>query len=484
MFSTTAATLVSLLALLPLTVADPVQYCRFGYPAGEADFCLSLSTTLNTTTSAHDVYLTLRVPRSSPHGWTAVGTGPRMAGSLMFIVYGSPTSAAPVLSIRTADGHHQPRALADASSLHLLHAKWTPLLTPRHDDAADYPRPPSSPATHTADIALACYACTAAWPSLNGATPLSLGASQPWIWAWNDRQEFPSPSPAVSTHLEMHRHHSGSGGFGAFYVDMARSLSPVQQVAPITPGVARLGTSDDPIGVGGLLASFWERPAARVHGVLMGLAFLVAFPAGAAIIRTGGGRAFARHWVLQAGGTGLAWAGAGVGAVMTGGRVPRTVHEWIGAVVVLAVSGQAVLGWRHHVAFLRVRRRMCISHAHVWLGRGVLVVRWVNVWTGVILAGHRKFGLAIGIVSALMLVDVVVVGLWLWRTWRQPARRPVSDGQAEAHALMPRTDGAENYFALELSDDEAESDGEADLGKEPMGGNFARKSVDAGAVKS
>lgn len=453
-------------------LAEPVQYCRNGYREGQIDFCVGISTYQNATTQKSDVFFSLSIPRSSALGWTALGTGAAMAGSLMFIVYGDPTSAPPVVSIRTIDGHHQPHpidgnTLPSGASVQLLHSAWQPVPKPklasRHEDEPDYPRPPSVPASHTAEIALACYGCGA------GAPVSARTHSQPFIWAWNDRQDFGGEFP-LDARLDMHRHHSGSGGFGTFYVDMARSViaasDPAAAKAPgIQPGAGqnRVGTSDEPIGVEGLFKSMKERPLPRAHGFLMGVAFLVGFPLGVVLMRAAGGNPFKRHWMVQMAATALTWLGVAVGAVMTGGRPPKSVHQWVGVVIALSLGVQAVLGWRHHVLFLRIRRRSGVSHAHIWIGRAALLAGWFNVLSGLRHSGHG--GLTVGLVAGLVVVEAVGVSVWVFRARRRAAAALKGPGQGEAHALMPTT-GADDYFSLEMSDDEFETDGEGDDRKE------------------
>ncbi|KAK3680860.1 hypothetical protein B0T22DRAFT_474268 [Podospora appendiculata] len=489
-----------LLSLFALALAEPVQYCRFGHRDGAVDFCMGLTTAQNTSTSAHDMYLHLTVSRSSALGWTALGTGPTMASALMFIVYGDPSMASstnPTLSIRTADGHHQPQPLnastpTGGAALHILHAKWQPVAsapTRRHDDDDDPPAPaPGAPATHVADILVACYAC-GRWPG----SPLSpTSSSQPWIWAWNDHQRLSSYAP--DAHLTMHAHHASSGGYGTFYVDMARSLStdPAQTIPTLQAGVAKLGTSDRPIGAWGLLASLKEKPLVKAHALFMSAAFMVLFPLGVVLMRVPaagkGASPFRRHWVVQVVALALTWAGVAVGVAMTHGRMPRTVHQWVGLGIAVALGLQAVLGWRHHMVFLRIRRRTWVSVAHVWLGRSALVFGWANVVTGMVLSGHGRLDL--GVVGVVAVVEAVSVAGCVW--WVQRKRRAVEggEGEVEAHALMPRDEGGRDYFALEMSDDEVDLDSDADevddgkLGRELGNGGFAPKaSVDGDVVK-
>lgn len=476
-------------------LAERVQYCRFGHQDGEVDFCMGLTSSLNATINHHDLYIALSVRRSSALGWTAIGTGPSMAGALMFIVYGDPTSGAdPVVSIRTTDGHHQPRAITQfplpssasgvGTDVRITYAKWQSLgglndsaahkpepHLRRHDDHdPPPPPPPSTGPTHAAVVSLTCYAC-----DLFPGSPISATtSSQPWIWAWNDRQPF-EDHPAVDAALHMHRHRAAGGGFGTFYVDMARSLGGTPPAAPgaapepFEAGADRLGTSDAPIGLRGWLASLvaGQRPPLlrAAHGCLMGLAFLALFPAGAALIRLTGkgtgavpkpGTQFRRHWVVQAVATGLAWAGGAVGVVMTGRRVPSTAHQWLGAGIVLALVAQAVLGWRHHVRFLKIRRRTCLSHAHIWLGRGVVVGGWVNMMLGMLLAGRGAAMLTLA--AALIVLEAVALGIFLWRTQTVTAKKQTGSGNGEAHALMPRDSSTEDYFELDMGDDDETDD--------------------------
>ncbi|KAK0613657.1 hypothetical protein B0T14DRAFT_526669 [Immersiella caudata] len=458
-----AATLLSPLFALRSALAEPVQYCRPGFNQGEADFCIGISRTVNASTKATDVFFSMTVSRSSAHGWTAIGTGAEMAGSTMFIVYGDPISGSdPVLSIRTIDGHHQPKALdlSTLPGLRVVRSKWQKLpvaaLGPRHEDEPNYPIVPTSPASHIADIALACYGCPLqAWK-------LDINSkSQPFIWAWNDRQEFDSYS--VDAHLAMHRHHAGSGGFGSFYVDMPQTLSDSPEPPAIRQGAANFGTSDPPTGFSGFLISLRARPLPKAHGFLMGVAFIVLFPLGVVLMRTPSGNPFKRHWMVQAAATGLTWLGAVAGAVMTGGRAPRTFHQWIGAMIALTLGAQVVLGWRHHMVFLRVRHRTWVSHAHIWIGRAVLGAGWVNVLTGLVMSGYGSFGIAV--IGGLVVVEAVGVGLWVWVA-QQRAKGKTAPGQTEAHALMATgSEGTEDYFAIDMSDDEFDTDVEDDKGR-------------------
>lgn len=232
---------VLLISLASWAVGEPVQYCRFDQQnsrGATANFCLGIATYHNASSHEHDIYVSMQVTRSSPSdalGWAAFGTGSMMAGSLMFIVYGDPSSQhkSPTLSIRTVDGHDQPRLLTQDDlggvSFRVIKTDWTPasLIIPEDTEGM------------IAHVSLVCYAC-GKWP---GAPISAHSIAQPWIWAFDNRQE--SDVYSEDMHLKAHAHEAGNGGWGRFYVDMARSVSTnsTPSAAPIRPGVAELGAS-------------------------------------------------------------------------------------------------------------------------------------------------------------------------------------------------------------------------------------------------
>src|SRR2546421_2297248 len=78
-------------------VAESAQYCKFGSkdrPNADIDFCMGLTMHRNLSSNSHDLYLTITHTRhnGSALGWTAIGPGSVMAGTLMFIIYGDPLS--------------------------------------------------------------------------------------------------------------------------------------------------------------------------------------------------------------------------------------------------------------------------------------------------------------------------------------------------------------------------------------------------------
>lgn len=54
------------------------------------------------------------------------------------------------------------------------------------------------------------------------------------------------------------------------------------------------------------------------------------------------------------------------------------MHQLIGLLVVPVVSAQGLLGYMHHINFVKYGGRTRVSDWHVWVGRGILVVGNVN----------------------------------------------------------------------------------------------------------
>lgn len=481
----------------PATTDNKVQYCQIGLASGAADFCLSLASYQNTTTSSHDIYFHLAVTRWNANGWTAIGTGQTMAGALMFVVYGDPvngTEKEPVVSIRTVEGHRQPQLIQDFDTVtgkgfdvQVLASSWKEAGTvpasaklKRHDDHDEHPIiPAAGTKTYIADVLLACYSCSQ-WSSGSGSWRTSISAestSQSFLWAWNDRQDF-GGNFTGDAHLKMHRHRgSETGGYGFFWADMTRSSTDssakpstddLLKTLSIVTSTTMLGTSEEPMSASGWLDKLTSNPLPKTHAFFMTVAFLILFPLGVMLIRSGG-NAFQKHWLVQALASVFTLAGAGVGLYMTGRRIPSTFHQWLGLAITLLLVVQVFLGWRHHMDFLRIRRRTWISYGHIWLGRWAVVAGWVNVILGLLLSGHARVDVwGVGIFIGM---EAVVVSWWVWRAAQRKAmangneqngKGGMEDGEAESYGLMARNEngngGADGeYFRLSMSEDDLSS---------------------------
>ncbi|KAL7933529.1 hypothetical protein V8C35DRAFT_304662 [Trichoderma chlorosporum] len=430
--------------LLAAVSAAPSQYCLFGLPQDGVDFCMAVSLYHNHSTSAHDVYLSMAMRRSTTSngtslGWTAIGTGPKMAGSLMFVLYGDPeaSEAKPTLSVRTVNaGHSRPAQVTQEDTGKQLDVRVSETTWKKADDL------------YVATASVVCYACSE-WM---GAEISPESASQPWIWAWNKQQDMGSFSP--DEQLDMH---PVVNGYGHFYVDMKAATSHHADGFPafnVTGEDSNIGTSDRPMKeeTTGLWQKLLSRPLAHLHGFFMMTAFLLLFPVGAVAIRSGSEKSFKYHWVVQATAMVSALSGAIVAIAMSD-RVFGSPHQIAGVVIVSLLLVQAVLGWRHHVDFIRIFRRTWISYAHISLGFAILVSGWANVIGGLVLYGFGKLGLVM--VAIFILLEAAAVGAWSCLARRRSMARGTT------HKETPESSAA--YFALE---DIPESDEEDDAAEE------------------
>ncbi|KOS20683.1 hypothetical protein ESCO_006849 [Escovopsis weberi] len=455
--------LVALVALVAAPAsAEPSQFCRLGLGHARVDFCMAVSLYHNHSSAAHDLYLSLNVRRpfapddaAAPGlGWTAVGTGARMHGSLMFVVYGDPDARAagkqappPVLSVRTVEKKHsRPVGIhaakfdgggGGAVDVRVLDAKWAP-------SAAND--------SHVAQLSAVCYGCS----NWGGDAIAVEAASQPWIWAWNQDQDM---SPYAED-VDLQRHELEEGGFGVFYVDMKSAATHhADDAVPSVQGTANVQTSEMPIegkAPAGFLDSVRDRPLAHMHGLLMATAFLLLFPAGAVAIRSGSSGAFKHHWAVQASALLVALAGAATATFMTRGDLFGSPHQIAGSAISLLLPVQAALGWRHHIDFVRIRRRTPISYAHICLGFTLLVGGWVNVLGGMVLFGWGRPGVLLA--GGLVAVEALGVGGWAVLAKRRQRA-------ASLAAAKQAPDAAAAYFALDdmdSDDDEDDEGGRAD----------------------
>ena len=432
--------------LFGITLAEPVQYCKFGYKGkegnGDVDFCMAVAMHENHSSNAYDMYLSMTVTRGSDLGWTAIGTGSVMAGSLMTIVYGEPlTGEPPVVSIRTAAAHHQPKLItkgqAGGADFRVLRAEWRAIKedgTPATLSSSSY--------AYVAEVSLVCYSCNL-WPAKGrGSSKISATAtSLPWIWAWNEDQEISSLSD--DAHLNGHRHRRGNGGWGEFYVDMSRSLDTAENPPPvpsIQSGVRTLGTSDTPISRN---TNFTLFSNGTIHGVLMGMAFLVIFPLGVLAMRSQSSKSFKYHWIIQLIASLCTGAGAIIGIVMSHGSF-NSPHQVAGLLVSGVLGLQAFLGWRHHVIFVRVRQRTWISHAHIWAGRLIMIVGWANFLSGMLFVATGPFWVIL--VSAIIVGEIVGLTFWVWSCNRHKSRKSTLEASDPHVTWQQERDG--EYFTV------------------------------------
>ncbi|CZS88191.1 hypothetical protein WAI453_000611 [Rhynchosporium graminicola] len=403
-----------LFSLSFLAAAEPVQYCKDG-SRGNINFCMGLTVHKNITSKSEDIYLSFTQKRydGSDLGWTAIGTGSEMLGSLMFVVYGDPLgNGDPIVSIRGTTGHVQPqliqKELSGGLDIRVLRSQWIPTSSHHQSFTPDQP-------IYEGRVSIVCYSC-GLW---SGSKLDVLSSAQPWIWAWNEHQKFSTFS--YDAHLLMHKHHAGAGGWGNFYLDMPRATAEnpgLPSLPPIRSGIAMVGASESATGTSkiGVALGFFTRPELHLHGILGAIGFLAIFPVGVVAIRSGSLRSFKYHWIIQIVAS-LLTVAAGLAGLGLRNRV-STYHQIQGIVIVAIIPLQSLAGWLHHVKFPKLGRTW-ISHAHIWLGRILMAAGAVNVVTGLRLKGYST--LVIVAVAVFSCLEFLGLAIFLW--WRFTQKR-------------------------------------------------------------
>ncbi|KKY19738.1 putative cellobiose dehydrogenase [Phaeomoniella chlamydospora] len=428
--------LVFVLLIHPWSVwANPVQFCK---SASDYNFCFALESYKNATTGELDAYMTFQTTRetSSALGWVGVGFGNVMEGSLMFIMYGDPKSkTGPTLSIRTTPGHNQPTVL-EAETIPQLHVADT-----SYANTKDSPQ-------NILTAHIICYSCEKRLGRPEG-QPF-----QSFIWAVNPTQDFDN-NFADNVDLKMHSHESG---FGNFYAEMSKSIAADKSIASvpaITNTKSNTATQETPPpGTPAALKASTRTFRSQmwaVHGILMTISFYFLYPLGIIVMRGGLPRAVRLHWVIQAIATITATTGSLIG-IMLSRRFIRW-HQYIGCFVLFAVLMQSLLGWRHHITYLRTKQKTWMSKIHVWLGHIILLLGWLELIMGMVLK-HWSYLSIMATISFIMIESGAVFFSPVLVSYAQNYRSldTFTNLKSGRRNTNPPNDEEEEYFALEDRD--------------------------------
>ncbi|ETN38098.1 uncharacterized protein HMPREF1541_07722 [Cyphellophora europaea CBS 101466] len=496
----------------------PVQFVKHTGEAGRADQAFSLTQHYNESTGENDLWVRMEAFRYSgdAKGWAALGLGPWMTGALMFILYGDPTApGAPLtVSVRTADGHHPPLPLTDVKPPFMPDVDVTYAQFDEYSGGFNHADMGKPSHVAVADFVVRGYD---GWHAVDVS---NTSTRQPFIWSSNFKQDFEGDY-SVDRHIDMHMFGLGFGflfvdlqnaavpepmygeirdteshygiseigdpdsptdeelASGKAYIDRMTQSSSGGSAPPRPEATSSAEApplepehKDEPAGSGAgtlnpnpeveqpvhspkqwnLRSFMWH-----LHGALMVFAFLIMYPLGTYLLRSGRPTAFNFHWTIQA----LGSAAVGISAIIGyfNSHSISITHQYAGLVIVLALASQILLGWRHHVFFVQTKGKNWLSPAHIWLGRVVLPLGFVNIITGLKLRQYGWF--TILLVVVVMLVELV--GLF-WYVRGARARNARIDAGAGNKGMPIGQTGAEaeeEYFQLAGDDDEfSDSDGE------------------------
>lgn len=151
-----------------------------------------------------------------------------------------------------------------------------------------------------------------------------------------------------------------------------------------------------------------------VHATLMGAAFVLFLPLGVFLIHLTSFKGLVwAHAGIQIFAYIVALVGFGLGAWMatvTGQWDASNGHPIIGTVVIGLLLLQPVLGYVHHVIYVKEHKRTSWIAAHIWYGRALLILAVINGGLGLQLSDNTVKGeIAYGVIAGVMFLLYIAV---------------------------------------------------------------------------
>lgn len=394
---TTAA--LSALTFAGLGSADIQQKCS------TTDVCFSVAVSEAAASSGSgNLYFQIQGPTS--YSWLAMGTGSRMSGSNMFIVY-TDGSGNVTVSPRLGTNHVMPTEDTSSTAAQLT------LLAGSGIDG------------DTMRANVLCTNCN----SWDGGS-LSLGStSASFISAWKSGSALDTTdkgasisqhdntdgwtvnlqSATVSTDSNPFVSASSSGGDSS---SSGGSSSDSGSSSGSSGSNTGSGTSSS--GISGSAGPSRESTNMLItaHGAIMAITFIAMYPLGSILMPLLG------KWVIHAAWQMvsfiLMWIGFGLGVV----SAQRTninfsaTHTMFGTAIVVLMVIQPVLGFIHHRQYLKTSQRGPISAAHRGYGLALVAMGIINGGLGLALASAPRGAIiAYAVVAAVVTIGYLLVKL-------------------------------------------------------------------------
>ncbi|KAK3047068.1 hypothetical protein LTR09_011493 [Extremus antarcticus] len=332
---------------------------------------------INIDKSTGDLYFHL----SSPAGnsWVGVGIGEEMKNAAMFIAYPAANGHDVTISPRMGSGHTEPTY---DSNIKIDKLSGNGLTGANTIDGND----PGSTGNIVADGV--CRGC-----AKMGSGTIEASTTQPFIFAVGP--VFPRmASDSLSADLSRHML------YGQFTMDTTAALSDSGGAVPLGPyqnkdASAATGTTMD------------NDPAPRIHGIVMSVVFILAFPLGAVLLRVW--NKVKAHIAIQVIGLVLfcmAFAGGSVVSMQYNrSKHFNSAHQVIGILLLIALFAQLGLGAYNHSIYKRTQQKTIFGKIHTYLGPISMLVGIINGYLGFRLAGAQMLAIPY---SILVLVFAVI----------------------------------------------------------------------------
>ncbi|KAK1755064.1 hypothetical protein QBC47DRAFT_423243 [Echria macrotheca] len=377
-----------------LTGAGVVQGSTIGTCPGNANnVCYSVGVPQSSASSdSGNIYFQIKAPTT--YAWVALGTGSRMSGSNLFIMYQDGRGNI-TLSPRRGTPHTPPSldTSSTAAQLTLLDGSGVS----------------SDGKTMVANVR--CANCQ----SWNGGSMSLSSTSTSWVAGW-----CTGSSLATTDRNAQIAQHDDTAVFGLDLTKATVSTDSNPFTGSAAGGSGGSGSGggsgtgggsdgDDGNGnSGGVTVIETVSPGVlAAHGVVMGLVFAALYPLGSLLMPLAG--KWWLHAIWQSIAFVLMWIGFGTGvrAANERGLLFNNGHTIFGTVVVCLLAIQPVLGFIHHKHFLATGARGPVSYAHVWYGRALLVLGVINGGVGLNMAEERS-----GLRIAYAIVAIVCFLAW------------------------------------------------------------------------
>ncbi|ETS86683.1 hypothetical protein PFICI_00511 [Pestalotiopsis fici W106-1] len=395
MRSSFTAAALSALTCAGLGSAEIQQKCS------TSDICFSVAVTEAAASSGSgNLYFQIQGPTT--YSWLAMGTGSRMSGSNMFVVY-TDGSGNVTVSPRLGTNHVMPTEDTSSTAAQLT------LLAGSGVDG------------DTMRANVLCTNCN----SWDGGS-LSLGStSASFIAAWHSGAALDTTdanadisqhdgtdgwtvnlqSATVSSDSNPFVAASSSGGDSSSSGDGSSDSGSSSGSSGSSTGS---GTSSS--GISGSSGPSQSSTAQLItaHGVIMAITFIIMYPLGSILMPLLGKWALHAAWQMVS--FILMWVGFGIGVV----AAQRTfinfsaTHTMFGTAVVVLMVIQPVLGFLHHRQYLKTAQRGAISAAHRAYGSILMSLGVINGGLGLQLAGASR-----GAVIAYAVVAAIVAAVYL-----------------------------------------------------------------------
>ncbi|KFZ24344.1 hypothetical protein V502_01175 [Pseudogymnoascus sp. VKM F-4520 (FW-2644)] len=381
--------------LVSVVYAQTSQYCP------SSGVCLTVN-----IPAAGSSNMFFQITGPSTMSYIAFGQGSKMSGSNMFIIYANSAGNNVTLSPRTTSGHSAPSASTSAA-LTLLAGSGI-----------------------TGGVMTANVLCTNC-QSWSGGTMDFTSTKSSWIYGTKSGSALNTNSVSVS--ISQH------DNYGSFSLNLAtatggNSANPFLTSSSVTTNSASSATSaaaskkagsDDSnsssSSSGGSSSDTSEsrrETIVKAHGLMGAAAFVLAFPAGAIVLRVFNFKGLVWiHVAIQmlAYATSVAVLGLGLWLALAGEEL-MMAHPIIGIVVIGSLFFQPVLGLCHHIFYKRRRSPNAFTSPHIWWGRLFITLGIINGGLGLELTGDStKIEIAYAAVAAIIWIVWMAVAFMAWR---------------------------------------------------------------------